>query len=98
MTCDFGFSSHISCFLTLSSQWYQAFAYGLPGSLDPAPEFDPFGFAKDADLGTMKRYREAELQHGRVAMLATLGILVTEEPIEYHPLFESWNKDIGVRC
>lgn len=22
------------------------FAWGLPGSLDPAPEFDPFGFAK----------------------------------------------------
>lgn len=23
-----------------------AFAWGLPGSLDPVPEFDPFGFAK----------------------------------------------------
>lgn len=43
----------------------------------------------------MKGYREAELQHGRVAMLATLGLLVTEEPIEFHPLFEASNKDIG---
>lgn len=24
------------------------FAWGLPGSLDPAPEFDPFGFSKGA--------------------------------------------------
>ena len=23
------------------------------------------------------------------------GMLVTEEPIEYHPLFEAYNKDIG---
>lgn len=28
-------------------------------------------------------------------MLAVLGLLVTEEPIEYHPLFEAYNKDIG---
>ena len=26
------------------------FAYGLPGSLDPVPEFDPLGFAANADL------------------------------------------------
>ena len=71
------------------------FAYGLPGSLDPVPEFDPLGFAADADLDKMKQYREAELQHGRVAMLAVIGFLVTEEPIEFHPLFEAANKDIG---
>lgn len=33
--------------------------------------------------------------HGRVAMLAAVGLLVTEEPIEFHPLFEAYNKDIG---
>jgi len=71
------------------------FAYGLPGSLDPVREFDPFGYAERADLQRMIQYREAEVQHGRVAMLATLGMLVTEEPIEYHPLFEADNKDIG---
>lgn len=71
------------------------FAFGLPGSLDPVPEFDPFGFLTDADIDTVKKYREAETQHGRVAMLAVLGMLVTEEPIEFHPLFESYNKDIG---
>jgi len=72
-----------------------AFAWGLPGSIDPVPEFDPFGFAKGADLEKMKTYREAELQHGRVAMLAAVGMLVTEEPIEFHPLFQAANKDIG---
>jgi len=71
------------------------FAYGLPGSIDPVPDFDPLGYAANADLQTMLQYREAEVQHGRVAMLGALGMLVTEEPIEYHPLFEANNKDIG---
>merc|ERR1719215_163891 len=31
-----------------------------------------------ADANTMKRYREAELAHGRVSMLAALGFLVGE--------------------
>lgn len=34
-------------------------------------------------------------RHGRVAMLAVLGFVVTEAPIEYHPLFEAAEKDIG---
>ena len=72
-----------------------AFAYGLPGSLDPAPEFDPLGLAKDQSLETLKKWREAETQHGRVAMLAFIGLLITEEPIAFHPLFEVNEKDIG---
>uniref|UniRef100_A0A6U6J522 Uncharacterized protein n=1 Tax=Odontella aurita TaxID=265563 RepID=A0A6U6J522_9STRA len=71
------------------------FCYGLPGALPPVGDFDPLGFTKNADLGQIKKYREAELQHGRVAMLAAVGMLVTEEPIEFHPLFEANNKDIG---
>jgi hypothetical protein len=45
------------------------FAYGLPGSLAPAADFDPLGFAADADLEKIKYYREAEVQHGRVASM-----------------------------
>ena len=71
------------------------FAFGLPGSLDPAPEFDPFGFADDATLLQMKSYRESETTHGRVAMLAFVGFLVTEAPFEFHPLFTTADKDIG---
>lgn len=72
-----------------------AFAYGLPGSLDPVADFDPLGLSKDKDWDTVKNYREAELQHGRVAMLGALGMLVTEQPLEFHPLFLLGDKDIG---
>jgi len=71
------------------------FAFGLPGSLDPKEDFDPLGFANEADLTTMKSYREAETTHGRVAMLAVIGFLVTEAPFSYHPLFDNASKDIG---
>jgi hypothetical protein len=71
------------------------FAWGLPGSIAPIADFDPAGFADGADLETMKNYREAETQHGRIAMLAVVGMLVTEEPIELHPLFGAAGKDIG---
>jgi len=71
------------------------FAWGLPGSIAPVENFDPLGFAKNAPLSLMKRWREAEVHHGRVAMLASLGLLVTEEPIEFHPLFERSEVDIG---
>jgi len=71
------------------------FAYGLPGSLDPAGEFDPLGISENTSLDQMKAYREAETTHGRVAMLAVIGFLVTEEPIAFHPLFDQSQKDIG---
>jgi hypothetical protein len=51
----------------------------IPGALAPVGLFDPLGFAAKADEGTLKRYREAELTHGRVAMLATVGFLVGEK-------------------
>ena len=52
--------------------------YGLPGISGPLGFFDPLGFSKDADLNTVKRYREAEVLHGRVAMMATVGYLIGE--------------------
>ena len=51
----------------------------LPGAIAPVGFFDPLGFAEKADEATMKRYREAELTHGRVAMLAVVGFLVGEK-------------------
>eukprot|EP00985_Skeletonema_marinoi_P030611 scaffold32895_cov216-Skeletonema_marinoi.AAC.2 len=50
----------------------------IPGALAPVGLFDPLGFAEKADEMTLKRYREAELTHGRVGMLATVGFLVGE--------------------
>merc|ERR1719460_1028319 len=62
------------------------FAYGLPGAIAPAGEFDPLGFSDKADALEMNRLREAELTHGRVGMLASAGFLVQEF---WHPLFSA---------
>ena len=51
----------------------------IPGALAPVGLFDPLGFAEKANEATLKRYREAELTHGRVAMLAVVGFLVGEK-------------------
>jgi hypothetical protein len=51
----------------------------LPGALAPMGFWDPLGFAAKADEPTLRRYREAETAHGRVAMLATVGFLVGEK-------------------
>lgn len=72
------------------------FAWGLPGAIAPFEDgFDPLNLSADKTLDEIKYWREAELQHARTAMLAVIGFLVTEEPIEFHPLFEANEKDIG---
>merc|ERR1712232_882468 len=60
------------------------FCAGLPGATAPFGEFDPLGFSKGLPVQEIKRFREAEVTHGRVAMLATVGYLVAEN---FHPLF-----------
>jgi hypothetical protein len=52
--------------------------YGLPGAISPLGFFDPLGFTKDKELNGVKRLREAEIMHGRVAMMATVGYLIGE--------------------
>jgi len=52
--------------------------YGLPGAISPLGFFDPLGFTKDMELLGVKRFREAEIMHGRVAMMATLGYIIGE--------------------
>jgi len=54
-------------------------AASLPGVTKPFDGgFDPLGFAARASPAEMIKYREAELKHGRVAMLASLGFAVQE--------------------
>merc|ERR1711943_148535 len=62
------------------------YAKSLPGVTGPLGFFDPLGFcsAEDITEGKIKFYREVELKHGRVGMLAALGFLVGEN---FHPLF-----------
>uniref|UniRef100_A0A0G4FHA1 Plastid light harvesting protein n=1 Tax=Chromera velia CCMP2878 TaxID=1169474 RepID=A0A0G4FHA1_9ALVE len=58
---------------------------GLPGASEPFLPY--FGYTPDSEKGEqLKRYREAELKHGRLAMMATLGFFVVEG-LNFHPLF-----------
>merc|ERR1719366_23090 len=63
-----------------------AYAKEMPGVTEPLGFWDPLGFCSDEKLteGKLKFYREAELKHGRVGMLAALGFVVGEN---FHPLF-----------
>merc|ERR1719191_1121084 len=56
----------------------------LAGISAPLGFFDPIGFSTTVTGGKLLFYREVELKHGRVAMLASLGMLVGEK---FHPLF-----------
>ena len=51
----------------------------LPGILEPVGFFDPAGLAEKATPALIRKYREAELAHGRVSMLAVIGFLVGEK-------------------
>merc|ERR1711937_269825 len=62
------------------------YAKSLPGVTGPLGFFDPLGFCSADDIteGKIRFYREVELKHGRVGMLAALGFVVGEN---FHPLF-----------
>lgn len=65
-------------------------SFEMPAGVSgPFGLFDPLGFAEDAlnlppKMDRVRFYRECELKHGRVAMLAVLGFPVAEQ---FHPLF-----------
>jgi len=62
----------------------------MPGITGPLGFFDPLGFCTGASEGKIKFYREAEIKHGRVAMLASVGFVVGES---FHPM---WGGNIDV--
>lgn len=60
---------------------------GAPFSRGAASEggyFDPLGLSKGGTAADLKKWRESELKHGRVAMLGVLGAIVQEN---FHPFF-----------
>merc|ERR1712151_585962 len=61
----------------------------LPGAIAPTGLFDPLGFLEKADDATALRYREAEVTHGRVSMLAVIGFFVGEKVEGSSFLFDS---------
>jgi len=75
--------------LLLSSLSTQSFtANAMAGVTGPIGFFDPLGFTKDLSKGDLMLRREAELAHGRVAMVGALGFLVQEG---FHPIFPEVN-------
>merc|ERR1719453_1118892 len=68
------------------------FAKTLPGITAPLDFFDPAGFCSQEGVtdGKIRFYREVEVKHARVAMLAAFGFPVAEQ---FHPL---WGGDIDV--
>lgn len=49
------------------------------GQTAPLGFWDPLGFSTNTPYGKMVFYREAEVKHGRVGMLASLGIFMGEK-------------------
>merc|ERR1712048_1248581 len=56
----------------------------MAGVTAPMGFFDPLGFSTECSAGRLLFYREAELKHGRVGMLATLGLVIAEK---FHPMY-----------
>lgn len=66
----------------------EQFKKDLPGKFLVAGRniyFDPLCISKSASIDSIKLWREAELMHGRVSMLAFLHVLTTEF-YNFHPL------------
>eukprot|EP00316_Scyphosphaera_apsteinii_P013503 CAMPEP_0119308974 /NCGR_PEP_ID=MMETSP1333-20130426/13274_1 /TAXON_ID=418940 /ORGANISM="Scyphosphaera apsteinii, Strain RCC1455" /LENGTH=205 /DNA_ID=CAMNT_0007312869 /DNA_START=32 /DNA_END=649 /DNA_ORIENTATION=+ len=60
------------------------FAKTLPGITAPFGFFDPLDLIEDCAQEEILRFREAELAHGRVSMMAVTGCAVGEV---FHPMF-----------
>merc|ERR1712187_117437 len=56
------------------------------GAIAPLGFWDPAGLSK-SQSDRLAVFRSAELKHGRVCMLATLGLVVSEK---FHPFFDAW--------
>jgi len=68
----FGFAPSTGRFS--SSRVLSMSAADLPGAA-PFGFFDPLNLSAKLDATELSKYREAEIKHGRVAMIASVGIL-----------------------
>merc|ERR1719329_126723 len=74
----FSSSGRIATRTALKMSMFPENPIGLVGDLAPTGFFDPLGLASGKDEYTLKKYRDAELKHGRVCMLASVGLLTQE--------------------
>lgn len=49
----------------------------MPHCVAPLGFYDPIGLLEQADVARFERLRYVEIKHGRIAMLAVVGYLVT---------------------
>ncbi|KAG1678527.1 hypothetical protein FOA52_014561 [Chlamydomonas sp. UWO 241] len=74
-----------------------AYLETLPGCGEESGPFkgvwDPLSLSAGATLTDVRRWRESELTHGRVAMLAALGF-ITGEQLQDFPLFYNFDGEI----
>lgn len=82
----------LTSLLLLSSSYVPNKVPGVtpPGITKPFGFFDPLKFSSTVSESKFKFYQEAELKHGRVAMLAAVGFPLAEQ---VHPL---WGGNINV--
>eukprot|EP00670_Eutreptiella_braarudii_P004488 CAMPEP_0174302440 /NCGR_PEP_ID=MMETSP0809-20121228/59625_1 /TAXON_ID=73025 ORGANISM="Eutreptiella gymnastica-like, Strain CCMP1594" /NCGR_SAMPLE_ID=MMETSP0809 /ASSEMBLY_ACC=CAM_ASM_000658 /LENGTH=783 /DNA_ID=CAMNT_0015408353 /DNA_START=24 /DNA_END=2375 /DNA_ORIENTATION=- len=89
-----GFTSSVAMFAASgrktqpTSQDSTDFVMQMPGILPPTGFFDPAGLSRMKTPDQLMYAREAELKHGRIAMLAALGFPFAEE---FHPIFPGDN-------
>lgn len=57
----------------------------IRGSTAPLPDFDPLGFSENKDMAYL---REAELKHGRWAMVGSLAVPAMEQMTHRAGIFE----------
>jgi len=57
--------------------------------------WDPAGLANNINADTFRQYRRAELKHGRICMLAVLG-LITQHTWRFKPFFDQNTDDFSL--
>ena len=78
------FSPVVSTALKKSPRSLSMTAEDFIGAMPPTGFFDPLGLSAGRSDEEIKLWRESELKHGRLAMLATNGIIMAEN---FNPLF-----------
>ena len=76
----------------LSAMRMAAISPGDIGTTKPLGVWDPLGLIGN-DATKYRRWQEMEIKHGRIAMLATLGIITTEAGIRF-PGYLSISQDL----